>query len=985
VEFLALGPLEVRHQQRCLPLGTPKQRTVLALLLMNVGQRVSVDELVDEVWEDDPPASAVPNIRTYAANLRRILASAAGDAAPLGRRAGGYVLAIERPDFDVLRFDGISLAAREAAHHEKYAAVAELWREARGQWRARETDVCLGPRLRGWWQALVGERLDAVDRGAEALIRDGRGGEAITLLRGHVAQEPLRERSQLLLARALYGAGDVVAALATFTATRTHLIEALGVEPGEEFQRLYTAMLRREPDPFDLAGASVPVHAPSARVGLATASDSGRSPAQLSIDVSAAATDDVGTQTRKVHTRPAPAQLPADVAGFVGRAEHLARLDMLVTTAGTEASTAVVIAAVSGTAGVGKTALAVRWAHRVRARFPDGQLYVNLRGFEVGGRLMKPGEAIRGFLDALGVPPERIPTTLDAQAGLYRSLLSGKQILVVLDNARDAEQVRPLLPGTPTAVAVVTSRNQLTSLVAADCASLLTLDLLSTVEAQELIAQRLGTDRVAAEPRSVEQIIAACARLPLALSIAVARAQQTRFPLATLAAELGQAGERLAALDAGDSASNVRAVFSWSYTALRAPAARLFRLVGLHPGPDISTAAAASLTGQAVHETRQLLTELVRANLLVEHVPGRYSFHDLLRAYAVDLTHTHDPDHARQTATNRLLDHFTHTAYSADRLLHPVRDPIELPLAPVPSDANSEHLADHQQAMAWLTTEHPVLLAAIWQAFDTGRDSHTWQLAWTLHTFLYRRGHWLDLAAVWQAALTAAQRLRHPGAQVAAHRFLGRADIGLGRFTDAQIQLQRALDLYTQAGDLPGQARTHISLANLWERQGRTGQALDHSQQALTLYQAASHSGQANALNSVGWFHSRLGNHAQALTYCEQALLLLQQTGNRAGQANTCDSLGYAHHHLGHHTQAADFFQHALTLLRDLGDRYTEASVLTRLGDNYHAAGNGAAARDIWQQALTICTDLDHPDAPGVRTKLADLDTSTDPFPATGL
>jgi tetratricopeptide (TPR) repeat protein/transcriptional regulator with XRE-family HTH domain len=665
-----------------------------------------------------------------------------------------------------------------------------------------------------------------------------------------------------------------------------------------------------------------------------------------------------------------PRQLPADVHAFAGRSDQLARLDALLAGSPDAAPAAVVIAA-TGTAGVGKTALAVRWAHRVADQFDDGQLYANLRGFDPGGQATAPTDVIRGFLNTLGMSPERIPPSLDAQAALYRSLLAGKRILVVLDNARDAEQVRPLLPGTPTTLVVVTSRSQLAPLVAVDGAYPLNLDPLNHGEARELLTKRLGTDRVSADPAAVEEIISACARLPLALSIAAARAQLSGFPLAVLAAELQRVGERLRVLDAGDPTTEVRTVFSWSYSALTPPAARLFRLLGLHPGPDITMPAAASLAALAAPEVSRLLTELTRANLLDEHSPGRYTFHDLLRAYATDLVQHLDPGDERHAAMTRLFDHYAHTARAADRLLRPHGDPVGHPLTLPAPGASPDYVADHQHAMAWLTAEHSVLLAVLRRAAETGFDRHTWLLALALDAFLDRQGHWLDRAYACQAALDAARRLGDPAAQAVAHRFLAGASTLLGRYPDAHTHLRCALDLYAQVGDWEGQAHTHQNLASLWDRQGHPDKALDHARQTLAMTQAAGHRrGQADALNSVGWCHSQLGDHTQALTYCEQALSLLQQLGDRAGEAATWDSLGYAHHHLGHHAQAVDCYQHALSLIRDLGERYNEAETLTRLGDTHHAAGAPTAARTVWQQALDILTELDHPDAAVVRAKI---------------
>jgi len=668
-----------------------------------------------------------------------------------------------------------------------------------------------------------------------------------------------------------------------------------------------------------------------------------------------------------------PQQLPAAVAHFAGRSDELTTLTGLLRGRSGTGGT-VVISAVSGTAGVGKTALAVHWAHQVADQFPDGQLYINLRGFDPSGSVMDPAVAVRRFLDELQVSPERIPVDLDAQAALYRSLLAGRRMLVVLDNARDTSQVRPLLPGGPGCLVLVTSRNQLSGLVAADGAYPITLDLLTEAEAHELLGRRLGTDRVTTEPQAVQEIISRCARLPLALAIVAARAAtHPQFRLHTLAAELRTTGERLDVLTGDDPYSDVRAVFSWSYHALSPEAARVFRLLGLHPGPDLSASAAASLTGLALSQARPLLAELARMNLIIEHIPGRYILHDLLRVYATDLTHTTDPDPQRHAATQRMLDHYLHTAYTAARLLDPTRDPISLS-APQPG-TTPEPITDYDQALAWFTTEHVVLLTTVEHA-TAEFDTHTWQLTWTVRTYLYRRGHWHNWAVTGRTAVAAAHRLANPTAQAHAHRNLATAYMMLDRCEDAHAQLRHALDLATQIADLTEQAYTHDTLAHLWGRQGCHAEALEHARHALHLFQAADHKvGQAHALNNVGWYHAQLGEHQQALTYCQQALTQFQELDQRDGQAAPWDSIGYAQHHLGHHTHAITSYHHALHLYQNLGHRYGEAGTLTRLGDTHHATGNPHAAHHAWQQALTILDDLNHPDAEPVRAKLAALET----------
>jgi tetratricopeptide (TPR) repeat protein/transcriptional regulator with XRE-family HTH domain len=668
--------------------------------------------------------------------------------------------------------------------------------------------------------------------------------------------------------------------------------------------------------------------------------------------------------------RVVPAQLPADLPTFAGRVSHLHHLDALLPTGGDAPPPAVVITALAGTAGVGKTALAVHWAHQVRHLFPDGQLYLNLRGFGPGP-VLDPGEAVRRFLDALDVPPHRVPADVEAQSALYRSVLAGKRVLVVLDNAADTDQVQPLLPSTAGCLALITSRNQLTGLVAAHSAHPVSLDTLTVEEARDLLARRLGTDRVAGEPDAVAQIVAGCARLPLALAIVAARAAtHPHFPLAALAAELRDARVRLDVLAGGEAAIDVRTAFSWSYERLPAPAARLFRLLGLHPGPDVSAAAVASLAGLPAKQTGRLLAELTRAHLVSEVRPGRYALHDLLRAYADELARSHEPDAERLAAAHRLLDHYLYTARAADRHLSPHRDPITV-AAPA-AGVRPEPVADHQRALDWFAAEHAVVLTLVTSAAGTGFDAHAWQLAWTLATFLDRRGHWADLTASHATALSAAQRLADPTAQAIMHRYLGRGYVRLGRDEQAHHHYGLALDLFAQVRDRAGQAHTHLDLAWVFERARRYREALDHAEQALGHYRVVGDPGwQARGLNAAGWYHALLGDHHQALSRCGQALALLQEIGDRNGQAATLDSLGYAHHHLGDYPAAVSSLQQALLLRRELGDRFNEAETLGHLGDAHAAAGDAGTARHCLVEALEILVELGHPDADALRARLS--------------
>jgi tetratricopeptide (TPR) repeat protein len=667
-----------------------------------------------------------------------------------------------------------------------------------------------------------------------------------------------------------------------------------------------------------------------------------------------------------------PRQLPAAAGPFAGRAQELAVLDKwLDGTADT--GTTVVISAIGGTAGVGKTALALHWAHHVAARFTDGQLYANLRGYDPSGAPATPAETIRWFLDALHVHRESIPASLQAQAGLYRSLVSGKQMLVVLDNASDAAQVRPLLPGSPGCLVLVTSRSQLSGLVAADGARLLTLDVLSEDEARDVLAARLGADRIAAEPDAVRRLTRLCARLPLALCVAAAHAAALpQQPLAALVTQLRDTRDRFELLDAGDPAADVRTVFSWSYRSLTEPAARIFRLLGLHPGPDISAPAAASVASMPLSAARTALRELTRASLITEHVPGRYTSHHLLHVYAAELGLATDTDNDRRAAIERMLDHYLHAANAACPLLDPHWEPIAL--GSPQRGATPEVLAGPEEARGWFKVESPVLMAMTTLAAGNGFTEHAWQLPWAFRTFLDWQGRWNEEDAILRIALTAARLCADDAGLARIHLGLGIVNARLGNFQDAHAHLERSLSLYQEFGDRPGQAYVHVCSTAAFALEHRLPEALGHSRQALDLYRAAGdRAGQAGALNNVGWIQAKLGNYEQALASCRSALELYQELGNGRGIANTWDSLGYAHHRLGNHPAAIGCYQQVLNLSVQLGDRHYQAQTHAMLGDAYHETGDLNGARNAWRQALAILDDLHHPDAGEVRGKLHSL------------
>jgi len=934
-EFHLLGPVEVRlDNDQLVDVGPARQRGVLTVLLLAANRRVSTDQLVERVWGDrrlpDHPRNAV---QTYVSLLRRALA-VVGDVA-IVRQSSGYMINVDERLVDVHEFRSLVEHARAA---DSDTDALSLFERALGLWRGEALDALDTPWLNSIRVALEKERRAAERDATDIQLLQGRHGALLARLSGWAEEHPLDERLVGQLMLALFRSGRQADALRLYQQVRERLATELGADPGRALQQLHRQILADDPA----------LAAPSPRQDEAPWAAGGAAAGKAAV----------------------PRQLPAAVPHFTGRADELKALTALAGQVDGTRGTVVI----NGTAGIGKTALAVHWGQQAAESFPDGQLYVNLRGFDQTGTAMRAGAALRGFLAALGVPPAQMgDPDPDAQAGLYRSLLADRRMLIVLDNARDAEQIRPLLPGASGCLVLVTSRERLTGLVAVEGARPLALDLLTPGDARELMSRRLGAERVGLEPDAVETLIGLCARLPLALNIAAARAvADPNLPLAALAGQLRDAPGPLAALDAGDAAANVRAVFSWSYNGLGDCAARMFRLLGVHPGPDITVPAAASLAATGRDEARAALNELAAAHLLTEHVPGRYVFHDLLRAYAAELARTSDTADERHAALHRILDHYLHTAFVAERWLNPGRQPVTL--APPQPGTAPEALMDGDQAWSWLEAEHAVLLTAIEHAAKRGFDAHAYQLPWSLGTYLDRRGDWPDAVATQTTALGAAERLGDLAEQARAHRNLGSAHSPLGGYRAAHSHLHQALELSRRLDDRTGQAGAHQRLAWVLEQQGRHREALEHAEESLALFRATGHRfGEMAALNMIGWYHSLLGDHRQTVIFCRQSLDLSRALGSPNGEAEIWDSLGYAYHHLGDHRQAMTCYRQALDLLGQTGDRYNQAVILTHLGDSHQATGASYAARDAWRRALTVLEELHHPGAEQVRIKLSSL------------
>ncbi|MET9789592.1 AfsR/SARP family transcriptional regulator [Streptomyces canus] len=911
VEFSVLGPVRVQRAGAEVALGGPQERGLLALLLVRAGQPVAVSEIVTVLWGARPPRSAVNVVRRHVGSLRRLMEPGLPVRAVgrwLARDAGGYLWTADAESLDLLRFRRL----REEARRAEPGQAVDLFVEALSSWQGPVAgDIAAEVRERAGFGAVDRERQAAVREAADAALRAGVPGVVLPLLREAAADDPLDEPVLARLILVLAATGNRGEAFDTYRTAATRLAHELGIDPGAELREAHRASLQDAAPPTSL---------------------------------------------------PRPAQLPHDLPTFTGRESELD--DVLARSAPTGG---VVITAIGGMAGIGKTTLAVHLAHRVAERFPDGQLYVNLRGFDPSGAVMSAGEAVRLFLDALGVPPERVPHEVEAQAALYRGLLAGRRFLVLLDNARDTDQVRPLLPGTPGCLTIVTSRSRLSGLVAAHGAHALTLRPLHAGQARAFLERRLGAARLAGESRAVTEITALCAGLPLALACVAARAAtHPHFPLSAVAAELRAAHGSLDAFNRTDPAVNVGAVFSWSLGAVSPGAARLFRLLGLHPGPDVCAPAAAALAAVPMPQARGLLAELADVHLAREHTPGRYALHDLVRAHAAELVQAED-DHA--AAVDRLSASYLHTAHAADRLLAPHADTVP-PDAP-PAGVTPQALSDDQDALAWLAAEYRVLLAVIDAAARSGRDRLAAQLAWSLEPFFDRRGHWHDGAAAQRTALACALRLSDPAWEARGLRGLARAEGRLGQHDSSRARLRRALELFTELGDATGQAHTHRSLGWECEQQGDLPGALRHNERALELFrQSGPPAAQASVLNSVGWYHALLGRYRQALSHCFEALAMLQDLGDRYGQAVTWDSIAYAQHGLGRHPHALLGYHNALTLYRELGVPYMEACTLAHIGDTHLAMGAPEEAETSWRQALALFASLGHPDAEQVRERL---------------
>ncbi|MFF4803432.1 BTAD domain-containing putative transcriptional regulator [Streptomyces sp. NPDC001351] len=931
MEFRLLGPVEVRHGGDVLALGGPRQRAVLAVLALRANEVVTVRALVEAVWET-APASADTNIRTYVAALRRLLREG-GER--LVTRPAGYLFAAAPDEVDVLAFEELARRGDRALSERDFVGAAEFFERALELWRGEPLeDLQLGSGPMMDIVRLRERRLAVAERHAWALVGAGRHADAVAEVRPLLARHPLRDGLWEALISALFQAGHHAEALDAYERMRTVLAEELGSDPSPALRRLHQRILTVDPAVSGPHSTGVP--------------------------------------------DPIPRQLPAPPPSFTGRTTELATLTGVLDKAA--AGGTVVISALAGAGGIGKTWLALHWAQQHLDRFPDGQLFIDLRGFAPDADPLAPGAALKAFLQGLGVAPGLLPADADALVGLYRSHVADKRMLIVLDNAHDLEQVAPLLPGSPTCAVLVTSRDRLTGLVTAHGAHLLPVDVLPESEARELLARRLGAERLAAEPEAVDDLLTHCGGYPLALAIIAGRAAaHPGFPLRALADELRDGTARLAALDEGDPTADLSSVLSWSYTALPTAEAEMFALLGSAPGTELGVPAVAALAAVPDAKARTVLRALERASLVQQSVPGRWRMHDLVHLYAGERADQDLSPHTREAALDRLLGFYLHTAENAERLINPDTQPLRL--GPPGPGVEPLTFDDEGSALAWFDTEHTNLLTALRLAVARGWHRSVWQFALALDAYHVRRGHLHDDLAAWQAALNAADHLDDPESRALAHRHLGVAHADLARHNEALEHFREALALAEQADDLAGQARTHHTLAWAWGRRGEYRPAREHATRALHMFQALGNPVRAaRTLNQVGWYSTRLGEHTEARGACEAALEAHRRHHDREGEAHTLDSLGHIAHHTGRLPEALEYYRQALALYRELGHTYSEADTLDRLGHTHLTAGRADSARVTWQKAL----DLYHAQhrteqADQVRHQLSTLDEPNGP------
>ncbi len=914
MEFLLLGPVVVSINGQPVPTGPPKHRTVLAALLIDAGSVVSAETFIERIWGDDPPPEARNALYSYLARVRGVIAAAAstsGVRAAIVRQSGGYALEIDRDQVDLFRFRRLVDQARDEQQEPRSRAAAlsaglQLWRgdplaDVAGDWADR-TRV-----------TLTGERVDATALWANLQLEIGRHDEAVTHLRQAVARHPLAEPLVAALLRALYLSGQAAEALSTFAATRRRIVDKLGVEPGDELRAVHAAILRG---------------------------------------------DLVGRRANAQHTVAAvPRQLPGDVVEFTGRATELAKLDALTARTGSP-NAAILISTVSGTAGVGKTALAVHWAHRATARFPDGQLYTDLRGYGPD-RPLPAGQVLGGFLRSLGVDRTEVPEDVSERATLFRSLLAHRRVLLVLDNATDVEQVRPLLPGTATCCVIVTSRDSLAALVARHGAHRLVIDLLDPQESTRLLGALIG-ERMSAPgaASAAADVVRWCSGLPLALRIAAEHlVARPHLSVADLADELRDERRRLDILDVdGDEQTALRTVFAWSYRSLTPPQAVAFSLLGVNFGTDLDRLSAAELIGHTPADAARLIDALIRGHLVRPVGAARLDMHDLLRAYAAERAGELPADE-RRAALTRLLDHYRANAALAMNVLIPSESAIR-PTVPPPARPDPA-VADAAGARCWVTANLANLVAAIGFAADNGWPEHATQLATIIGRFLENGAHFESAVEVHNHALRVTRTLADRAGEATCERHLAVIRGRVGRFDLAAEHAHRAMDLALELGDQLATAQAMNLLGTFHWQQYRFDEALPHLESAARRLEKLGQRGACViALANLTGLHNEWGRYPEAVAYGERALAMASEIDDKPAAARAEANLANAYEFLGRCEEALALRRHSFELFRAAGIHILAGQAQAMVADTLRVMGRVDEATACVEEALVTVRDI---------------------------
>ncbi len=939
MRFRLLGPLEIRAGEDWLAIGAPKWRAVLAALLINAGQIVPADVLINEVWPDTPPAKAGNLISIYVLRLRRLLGDT--DSTLLVTRAPGYLLRLAPGDTDAQVFEALVREGRRAhVAGDPERAAAQL-AEALALWHGSPlADVPPTTLVETEAERLADLRLDAAELRVTAELACGSHAQVIPELRRLLADHALRENLWLLLMRALDGAGRHAEALEAYGQARSVLAEELGVDPGAELRQCYAELLAKDD---------------------ALTKDAGDAPGSISAGTVTAGSPPPAAavaEPRVARSVPAPAQLPADVADFTGREDQIKHLCDLLASGGTEADPgAVRIALVAGSGGLGKTSLAVHAAHRVRPSFPDGQLYVDLLG--ATPQPLPPGDVLARFLRDLGVDGSHIPVDEDERAARYRTVLDGRRMLIVLDNARDAAQVRPLLPGTASCAVLLTTRNRMPDLAST---RLVDLNVLDDDEALTLFTRVVGDERASAEPEATAELLLACAGLPLAIRICAARlATRSGWTIRAMANRLRDEHRRLDEMRVGDLA--VRASFQVSFASLPAEAqpdgvapADAFRLLGLWQGPSISSAAAAALFGTPEYLAEDALETLVDAHLLESTSRDRYKFHDLLRVYSSEraVADLSEPD--RDAAVGRFLRWYMRTADAAAIAVSP--HTYNMPLQSAGTDPPPLSFTGSDEALSWYDSERANVVAATRQASVSGRHEIAWRLPAPLFWVFYRRDNWVDLVTTHRIALVSARQVGNRQGEAWVLNNLGIALVTTGHSEGIGL-LEQALAIRREIGDRMGETQAANNLADAYQRLGRADEALGPLRRALDLNrQVGNRYGEGVALVNLGECLLDLDRADEAIDGLQQARRTFAEIEYPDGAGFAMYWLGRCSASLGRDAEALDYLHQALASHQAAGNRLRQAVTLRFLGRIQARTGLAAEARESWTRAAAIFDDL---------------------------